>query len=242
MVNPRRAAMRGATPLSHRRSAGRTRPCQPRSDRRAPASAFASVRMARRVVTPAERVPDTRSCRSTPPRRPSRCPHPRHRAARALRPVHERHGQLRQARLGARRGRDIGQAQAAHPHRRGRELSPDAAFSGWYYDQRRGAAPALHPRADRLGGRPVPGLAVPRREPATLGDPGARPRHDPRRVPPRRAGVPRARHHLPRRVVPQRRRGAAQPRRAPTRSARRSGATSTPPSGSPGAGAHSASS
>ncbi len=105
----------------------------------------------------------------------------------------------------------------------------------------RTAPPALHLRADRIGRRPVPGLAVPCGGGRGVGDPGARTRDHEGRVPARGAGVPRrsASPHSWSRTATTARRRAVAP--APTRSGRRSGVTWMRPSGSPDGAARGAS-
>ena len=153
-----------------------------------PRSAVASVRIARRVVTPADRVAPTRAilvarhrgadasrCRATADTR----------AARALQPlVHDGTAAYVQARLGARPRTpttvkrklltvDFGDAASS------RRTRP---FSGWFYADARRARPAVHARAAsaprsvraRRGSFPAEATGD------ALGDPGARARHDPR--------------------------------------------------------------
>ena len=170
MVAPRRAAMRGASPSLVAGVRAALTVISLALAGVLSALAVASVHMARRVVTPAKRVADTRILAA----RHGGADHhavadARHRASRPLRPLHERHRELHQARLGALRGRRVRQAQAAHPHRRRRAALAGCGLQRLVLRPRRRAAPALHPRADRLGGRSVPGVAVPRRRAATSG-------------------------------------------------------------------------
>ena len=216
MVTPRRAAMRGASPsLVAGVRAALARSASALAGVLA-ALGFVSVRMARRVVTPATRVADTRILAlDTAAQTITLSRTARHRAARPLRPVHERHGELRQARLRALRGRrrpsSASCSPTSAPHA---QLSPDAAFSGWYYDHARRAAPALHPRAHRLAPsvRAPPGSS--RREPSDVWVIQVHGRGTTRAECLRAVPVFHALgHHVARRLVPQRRRGAAQPHR-----------------------------
>ena len=190
MDTPRRAAMRGAAPalVAGVRAALTVR--QLALAGVLAALAFVSVHMARRVVTP--RV---RAARHAHPRA-------RHRGADDHALAHARHAscpgatacsraarELHQARLGARRGRRRRVKRKLLTHiAADAQLSPRGRLQRLVLRPPRPAAPALHPRAHRLGRRPVPRVALPRRATGdVLGHPGARARHDARRVPARGA-------------------------------------------------------
>ena len=215
MVASRRAAMRGASPSLVTGVRAALTVISLALAGVLSALAFASVHMARRVVTPASRVPDTRILAlDTAAQTITLSQTPDTRAARALRPLHERHRELHQARLGplARTTRRSS-ASCSPTSPSDAQLSPDAAFSGWYYDR----ADELHlPYTPELIGSavgPCPAWLFP----AGSGDVWVIQVHG--------RGTTRAEclravpvfhalgHHVARRLVPQRRRGAAQPRR-----------------------------
>ena len=191
-------------------------------------------RMARRVVTPPAPVPDTRILSLDTGGADDHA-----RAHAATRGCRGRYGFCSPAgpgyvKLGAVLGEDDGVRKrkldadrlrrlAARRTRRSAAGTTTARGAGTAVRERASSRP---PSARRRRGSFRPRPATP------VGDPGARPRRDPRRVPARRSGLPRARGHHAARLVPQRRRGAARARTGTTRSAPRSGAMSMRPSGS----------
>ena len=96
--------------------------------------------------------------------------HPRHRAARPVRPVHDAAPPTTSssARCSSEDATSVKRKLLTH-------VAADARARARGGVQRlvlrpsRAAAPAVHPRADRLHGRPVPGMALPRRATATPG-------------------------------------------------------------------------
>ena len=243
MVASRRAAMRGASPSLVAGVRAALTLISLALAAVLAALGVASVHMARRVVTPARRVPDTRILSLDTAAQTitlSRTPDTELPGRYGLFTT----GTASYVKLGSVLSEDdasVKRKLLTHIPADA-QLSPDAAFSGWYYD----SADELHlPYTPELIGSavgPCPAWLFPAGVGRRVGHPGAWARHHPRRVPARGAGVPLpsgSRRSSCRTATTARRRAVA---RAPTHSGRRSGATSTPQSASRGAAARSASS
>lgn len=150
------------------------------------ALAFVSLRMARRVVTPANRLVDTRilsldiSAQTITLARTEDTSLPGRYGLFTT-------GTENYVKVGSVLAEDatsIKRKLLTHVGE-GSRLSADASFSGWYFDHPDQLHLPLHFRAHRLGSGSVSGVAVPGRGRIDLGHPRARPREQPRGVPPR---------------------------------------------------------